>query len=182
MTACPGLAGEIVSGSGMESTLLWIPCSAEDSAPALSKNEGGFRNPTNIGDLSRMTILPSNRLFLVCLVLLSVGCSRNTQPASTGPQLSLMYNTEEQATEKTVTAQVIQSQLKEKGIPVTLEPVTNAVFYDRIAKADYQAALALWYVDYDDPEGFLTDFYSKAGFRMAKYSNPAYDDLYERGL
>ena len=129
-----------------------------------------------------MTILPSNRLFLVCLVLLSVGCSRNTQPASTGPHLSLMYNTEEQATEKTVTAQVIQSQLKEKGIPVTLEPVTNAVFYDRIAKADYQAALALWYVDYDDPEGFLTDFYSKAGFRMAKYSNPAYDDLYERGL
>ena len=129
-----------------------------------------------------MIILPSNRLLLACLVVLIVGCSRNTQPTSTGPQLRLMYNTEEQATEKTVTAQVIQSQLKEKGIPVTLEPVTNAVFYDRIAKADYQAALALWYVDYDDPEGFLTDFYSKAGFRMAKYSDASYDDLYERGL
>jgi ABC-type oligopeptide transport system substrate-binding subunit len=129
-----------------------------------------------------MTMLSSTRLFLACLVSLSIGCSRNAQPVSTGPQLSLMYNTEEQATEKTVTAQVIQSQLKERGIPVTLEPVTNAVFYDRIAKADYQAALALWYVDYDDPEGFLTDFYSKAGFRMAKYSSAAYDDLYERGL
>jgi ABC-type oligopeptide transport system substrate-binding subunit len=131
-----------------------------------------------------MTIHFSSRLVSAVAVwaLLCAGCGRTPQSASTGPELSLMYNTEEQATEKTVTAQVIQSQLKANGIPVKLEPVTNAVFYDRIGKADYQAALALWYLDYDDPEGFLTDFYSKAGFRMAKYADPAYDSLYESGL
>jgi ABC-type transport system substrate-binding protein len=93
-----------------------------------------------------------------------------------------MYNAEEQPTEKNTVAQILQSQLKEHAIESRLEPVPNSIFYDRIAKGDFQAALALWYLDYNDPEGFLTDFYSKAGFRMSKYDNPLYDKVYLAAL
>jgi ABC-type transport system substrate-binding protein len=93
-----------------------------------------------------------------------------------------MYNTEEEPAEKNAVAQVLQAQLSKAGIPVSLEPVANSVFYDRVGSGNFQAALALWYLDYDDPEGFLTDFYSKAGFRLSKYDNPEYDKAYLSGL
>lgn len=109
------------------------------------------------------------------------GCSKTTQPAST-PTLKILYNTEEEPAEKSAIAQVLQSQLGQKGITVVLEPVANAVFYDRVGAGNFQCALGLWYLDYDDPEGFLTDFYSKAGFRLSKYENPAYDQAYLSGL
>jgi ABC-type transport system substrate-binding protein len=109
------------------------------------------------------------------------GCSSRTQSAST-PTLKILYNTEEEPAEKSAIAQVLQSQLSKAGIPVVLEPVANSVFYDRVGAGKFQCALALWYLDYDDAEGFLTDFYSKAGFRLSKYDNPAYDNAYLSGL
>jgi ABC-type transport system substrate-binding protein len=51
-----------------------------------------------------------------------------------------------------------------------------------VGSGNFQAALALWYLDYDDPEGFLTDFYSKAGFRLSRYDNSSYDQAYLSGL
>ncbi len=93
-----------------------------------------------------------------------------------------MYNTEEEPAEKSAVAQVIQAQLRKAGVPVKLDPVANSVFYDRVGSGAYQSALALWYVDYPDPEGFLTDFYSKAGFRMAKYHTTLFDNAYLSGL
>lgn len=106
----------------------------------------------------------------------------NRTPQATSPTLTILYNTEEEPAEKSALAQVLQSQLGKAGIPVVLEPVANAVFYDRVGSGNFQAALALWYLDYDDPEGFLTDFYSKAGFRLSKYENPEYDKAYLSGL
>jgi len=93
-----------------------------------------------------------------------------------------MYNTEEEPAEKSAVAQVLQAQLLKAGIPVALEPVANSVFYERVGSGNFEAALALWYLDYNDPEGFLTDFYSKAGFRLSKYDNPVYDRAYLSGL
>lgn len=118
--------------------------------------------------------------FLCLLVFSLCACTRKT--AEHGPALTIMYNAEEQPAEKSVVAQIIQAQLASHGIITTLEPVTNTIFYDRLAKGEFQAALALWYLDYNDPEGFLTDFYSKASFRMSKYSNPTYDQEYLEGL
>lgn len=111
-------------------------------------------------------------------VALSTGCSREKPPAS----LSLMYNAEEQPAEKSVVAQVLQSQLRDKGIEIRLDPVPNTIYNDRVSKGDFEAALTLWYLDYNDPEGFLTDFYSKAGYRLSRYSSPDYDKIYLGGL
>lgn len=114
----------------------------------------------------------------VATLALPTGCSREKPPAS----LSLMYNAEEQPAEKSVVAQVLQSQLRDKGIEIRLDPVPNTIYNDRVSKGDFEAALTLWYLDYNDPEGFLTDFHSKAGYRLSRYSSPDYDKVYLGGL
>lgn len=96
--------------------------------------------------------------------------------------LRLSYNSEEQSDEKSLLAQILQSQLSSAGITTTLEPLTSASYNDRIGKHAFQATLTLWYLDYTDPEGYLTDFYSKAGYRLSGYANPAYDKAYEAAL
>jgi ABC-type transport system substrate-binding protein len=115
---------------------------------------------------------------------LTVACSRPApeSAATTAPGLKILYNTEEESAEKSAAAQLLQAQLTKAGIPATLDPVGNSVFYKRVGDGDFQVALALWYLDYDDPEGFLTDFYSKGSFRLSKYESPAYDEAYLAGL
>lgn len=98
------------------------------------------------------------------------------------PKLSLIYNAEELPGEKSLVAQVIQSQLKKAGIETTLDPVPSSTYYDRTGKSDFDGAFTLWYLDYDDAEGFLTDFYSKAGYRLSKYESAAYDSAYLAAL
>lgn len=122
-------------------------------------------------------------LLLLCFVFLifTNSCTPTTKQPQ-GQPLQLYYNSEEQPSEKSTVSQIIQSQLTQKGIPVTLDPVSNTLFNERLTKGDFECALTLWYLDYDDPEGFLTDFYSKAGFRMSKYDNPEYDKTYLAGL
>lgn len=115
---------------------------------------------------------------VVAVLVLFSGCSREKPAAS----LSLIYNAEEQSAEKSVVAQVLQSQLHEKGIDIRLEPVPNTIYNDRISKGEFEAALTLWYLDYNDPEGFLTDFYSKAGYRLSRYTDAEFDRLYLNGL
>jgi ABC-type transport system substrate-binding protein len=131
------------------------------------------------------------------MVLLLAACSRqapstasnaNTNASGTAsstasaPALSILYNAEEQPSEKHAVMQILQAQLRAKGIPITLDPVSNTLYNERLANGDFQCTLNLWYVDYNDPEGYLTDFYSKAGYRTAKYDSPAYDRLYLAGL
>jgi ABC-type transport system substrate-binding protein len=103
-------------------------------------------------------------------------------PLPNSPPLSVMYNAEEQPAEKSLVAQLLQAQLGKQGIEAKLDPVPNTLYNERLAKGDYEAVLTLWFLDYNDPEGFLTDFYSKAGYRAARYSNPEYDRLYLGGL
>lgn len=117
------------------------------------------------------------------LILLAAGaCSQGRKNTADTPELVILYNTEEQASEKSAITQIIQAQLREKGIPVRLEPASNTLYYERLEKMDFQCTLNLWFLDYPDSEGYLTDFYSKAGFRMSKYDNPEYDRLYMAGL
>lgn len=121
----------------------------------------------------------------VCLLLILAlsACSRSRkQVPITAPELAILYNAEEQPSEKTAVMQIVQAQLRAKGIPVRLEPVSNTLYIERLTNGDFQCTFNLWYVDYNDPEGYLTDFYSKAGYRSAKYDNPEYDRLYLAGL
>src|SRR5580704_17089531 len=120
-------------------------------------------------------------LMFVCGSLFWSGCKHTSQENST-PVLTLFYNTEEQGTEKNVIAQILQAQMQQHGIAAHLDPVSNTIFNDRLAKQDFESTLSLWYLDYNDPEGFLTAFYSKAVFRMAKYTSPDFDREYLAGL
>ena len=108
------------------------------------------RGPNPIGG-SEPSMKRSNSIFsgIAYVGVIAIGvflsaCGHRASQNST-PPLRIMYNTEEEPAEKSAVAQVIQSQLAKAGIPVTLEPVTNAVFYDRIGSGNYQAALGLWY-------------------------------------
>lgn len=122
-------------------------------------------------------------LLVLPLLVLPGACSRGRrQVPVSAAELAILYNAEEQPSEKHAVMQIIQAQLRAKGIPVRLDPVSNTLYNERLAKGDFQCTLNLWYVDYSDPEGYLTDFYSKAGYRTAKYDNPAYDRLYLGGL
>lgn len=122
--------------------------------------------------------------FILIGLLVFAGCAKTAtdQPQNSTPNLKILYNTEEESAEKSAVAQVLQSQLTKAGIPVSLEPVTNSVFYERVGAGNFQCALALWYLDYDDAEGFLTDSYSKSGFRLSKYESPEFDKAYLSGL
>ena len=134
-----------------------------------------------------MNRLKTNHLAVLTMSLVmlfgSAACSRKTEPSTaTAPELVVLYNAEEQPSEKSTVSQIIQAQLRQKGIPVRLEPVSNTLYNERLSKGDFQCTLNLWALDYPDPEGYLTDFYSKAGYRTAKYDNPEYDRLYLAGL
>jgi len=134
-----------------------------------------------------MTNLTTTRwrvCFFACLllVLATAACSRQPKGSGDAPELVIFYNAEEQPSEKSAVTQIIQAQLRAKGIPVRLDPVSNTLYNERLSKGDFQCTLNLWLLDYNDPEGYLTDFYSKAGYRTAKYDNPEYDRVYLAGL
>lgn len=107
---------------------------------------------------------------------------KTEQTGAGSETLTLTYNAEENPDEKSLLAQLIQAQLKLDGIVVNLQPLSSVEYNDRIGKHEFQAALTLWYLDYNSPEGYLTDFYSKAGYRLSGYDNPAYDKAYLSGL
>lgn len=121
------------------------------------------------------------RAIVLVLLFAVIGCN-TTRPSPSTPSLDILYNVEEESTEKSAVAQVLQAQLMKSGITIHLQPVTNSIFYQRIGSGDFQAASALWYLDYNDPEGFLTDFFSKSSFRMSGYESNDYDRTYLAGL
>jgi ABC-type transport system substrate-binding protein len=123
-------------------------------------------------------------LFTVVVLVLPLAACRRHAPKVTGgsPKLTICFAADEQPSEKTLVSQVIQAQLKAHGIEVTLEPLQSGPLVDRVGKGEFQAMLGIWYLDYNDAEGFLTDFYSKASLRISKYSSAEFDAAYERGL
>ena len=121
-------------------------------------------------------------LITLAMLLATSACKKADSTSPTAPELVIFYNAEEQPSEKSAVTQIIQAQLRQKGIPVRLDPVSNTLYNERLTKGDFQCTLNLWVLNYPDPEGYLTDFYSKAGYRTAKYDNPEYDRLYLGGL
>ncbi len=115
---------------------------------------------------------------IFCALALAFTACDGAKEGSTLPSLELIYNVDENPTEKSLLAQWIQSELGDTGIQVKLLPLPTTEFYERTNEGKFQAALNLWYLDYNDPEGFLTDFYSKSSYRFSKYNNPQFDSLY----
>lgn len=75
-------------------------------------------------------------------------------------------------------------QLQELGVKVQVEVMQRGPLIDLVAKSAVPFFRASWIADYPDAESFLAMFYSKnpAPPNYTRYSNPAYDKLYERAL
>ena len=53
-------------------------------------------------------------------------------------------------------AQAIQEQWRSAfGTYISLEPVEQKVFFDRVSKKNYSLALGTWFADFNDPINFL---------------------------
>jgi oligopeptide transport system substrate-binding protein len=78
----------------------------------------------------------------------------------------------------------VASQLAEQGIPVQVEVMQRSLLLEQIAKSEALFFRANWFADYPDAENYFTLFYSKnpAPPNYTRYSNPAYDALYEKSL
>jgi peptide/nickel transport system substrate-binding protein len=76
-------------------------------------------------------------------------------------------------------AQVIQSQLKEIGIPVEIETAEFSVFLDQLKKGQYQMTTARYVGGNQDPI-YLRDLFATSEIGRAnrtKYSNPEFDKI-----
>ena len=87
-------------------------------------------------------------------------------------------NTERSAT----LAQAVQKQWESAlGIRVVLDAVETKVFYQKIAKKDYQLAAGNWTADFNDPINFLEVFKFKDGTtNNTGWESPEYVDLLNR--
>jgi peptide/nickel transport system substrate-binding protein len=78
-------------------------------------------------------------------------------------------------------AQVFQADLARIGVPLSIVPLDDAAFFDRLMKRNYQAASLAWANDLDpDPHGqFHSTQIPPDGFNIAGYVSAEADDLIE---
>jgi oligopeptide transport system substrate-binding protein len=78
----------------------------------------------------------------------------------------------------------IAKELENIGISVKVEVVQKGLLLEQTAKSEALFFRASWIADYPDAENYLSVFYGKnpAPPNYTRYSNPAYDKLYEEAL
>jgi oligopeptide transport system substrate-binding protein len=78
----------------------------------------------------------------------------------------------------------IARQWQEIGIRTKIEVLESSILRDGMRKSSIPFFRASWIADYPDAESFLCMFYSKypAPPNYTRYSNPAYDKLYEEAI
>lgn len=75
------------------------------------------------------------------------------------PELTLSYASD---TRNHRIAQAVQDQWRQSlGINIRLEPLEAKVYFDRVAKGDFQLACGSWFADFNDPVNFLEIFKTK---------------------
>jgi oligopeptide transport system substrate-binding protein len=92
------------------------------------------------------------------------------------PDISLLFP----ATNRNhLIAQTIQQQWFEAfGIRIRLEPVEKMVYFDRVAKIDYDLAISSWIADFNDPINFLEVFkFRDSGTNNTGWEDPEYISL-----
>jgi peptide/nickel transport system substrate-binding protein len=78
-------------------------------------------------------------------------------------------------------AVILIDQLKKVHIEAELEPIDSSVWYNKIAKKDYQIGMNLTGVSVDDPDvNFYENFYSKSERNYTGYNNPEVDKLIDQ--
>ncbi|MBN9351504.1 MAG: ABC transporter substrate-binding protein [Chitinophagaceae bacterium] len=81
-------------------------------------------------------------------------------------------------------ASFVANQLRQIGIRVKVDVVQKSLLLEQTAKSEALFFRGSWIGDYPDAENFLSVFYSKnpAPPNYTRYSNPAFDKLYEKAL
>jgi peptide/nickel transport system substrate-binding protein len=78
-------------------------------------------------------------------------------------------------------AVILIDQLKQVYIEGDLEPIDSSVWYNKIAKKDYQLGMNLTGVAVDDPDvNFYENYYSKSERNYTGYNNPEVDRLIDQ--
>lgn len=78
----------------------------------------------------------------------------------------------------------ITHELNEQGFPVKIDVVQKSFLLEQTAQSKALFFRGSWIADYPDAENYLSVFYSKnpAPPNYTRYSNPAFDRLYEQAL
>lgn len=81
-------------------------------------------------------------------------------------------------------ASFIARQLEEAGIKVQVEVVQKSLLLELTSRSNAAFFRGSWMADYPDAENYMAMFYSKnpAPPNYTRYSNPAFDVLYEKAL
>jgi peptide/nickel transport system substrate-binding protein len=81
-------------------------------------------------------------------------------------------------------ANYIANQLQETGLRIQVEVIPKSLLLEQTAKSSAVFFRSTWIADYPDAESYLAFFYGKnpAPPNYTRYSNPAFDRLYEQAL
>ena len=95
------------------------------------------------------------------------------------PSTSLMYYSRER---NRMIAQALQQQWFEVfGVRINLEAIEGRVYFDRVAKTDYQLAAGSWVADFEDPMNFLDVFkYPQGSANNTLWHHPEYTALLDQ--
>jgi len=81
-----------------------------------------------------------------------------------------------------LTFESVKSQLETNlpGIKINLTPVPGSTYFSGLARGDTPAAFSGWSPDYNDVATYFNTFVTGNSMNYGKYSNEAYDALYEQ--
>ena len=81
-------------------------------------------------------------------------------------------------------ASYISNELRQIGIQIDVEIVQKSLLLEQTSKSEALFFRGSWIADYPDAENFLSVFYGKnpAPPNYTRYSNPKFDQLYEKAL
>lgn len=79
------------------------------------------------------------------------------------------------------TAELIKDQIKAVGFDMEIQLIEFATVVSNANGGDYEASGIGWSGGTDPDDNLYSLFYTKAGFNLSKYSNPAFDMLLDQG-
>lgn len=66
--------------------------------------------------------------------------------------------------------EIIQSQLAEIGVTVTIDQMDEASWYDVRATGELPMYMATWYADFNDPDNFIYTFFSSEATKSRSFN------------
>jgi peptide/nickel transport system substrate-binding protein len=78
-------------------------------------------------------------------------------------------------------SELVKDQIKEAGLDMEIQLIEFGTLVQNANKGDYQSSCIGWSGGTDPDDHLYSLFYTKAGFNLSKYTNPAFDKLLDDG-